>query len=60
MGIHDAISACVYVSASGSVCVQGEREGESISAAISQDNSLLESMFVIAVKVWCTLILVLP
>lgn len=26
--------------------------------AISQDNSMLESMFVIAVIVWCTLILV--
>ncbi len=42
------------------VCVRSGREGECVSAAISQDNSLLESMFVIAVKVWCTLILVLP
>ena len=30
----------------------------SVSAAIFQDNSLLESVFVIAVKVWPTLILV--
>lgn len=56
MGIRDAISACAYV------CVrEGRKRGKSVSPQpFLKIIPLLESMFVIAVKVWRTLILVLP